>query len=66
MTNYRCTNGSNSFFNVSAKTAREALDIAIARFDSGCDYILPIVVTDECGDDMLSICIDENGCAIIE
>ena len=46
---FLCTNGSNSVFNVSAKNADDALQIAVKRFDCESDYILPINVESECG-----------------
>lgn len=50
MTDYLCTNGSNSSFRVKAIDAQAALTIAEARFDGDCSYILPITVQSEDGD----------------
>jgi len=50
ITDYLCTNGSNSSFRVRATDAQAALTIAEARFDADCSYILPITVQSEDGD----------------
>ena len=49
MTDYLCTNGSNSSFMVKAIDAQAALTIAATRFDAESSYILPISVQDEDG-----------------
>lgn len=46
---FLCTNGSNSSFKVWAADAGTALTMAAKRFDSECDYILPINVESDCG-----------------
>lgn len=50
MTDYLCTNGSNSSFRVKAIDAQAALIAAAKRFDAEASYILPITVESEDGD----------------
>jgi len=57
MTDYLCTNGSNSSFTVQAVNADIALLIAVKRFDSDSDYVLPISVASEDGE--TGACISE-------